>query len=116
MSTGDEVVDPATQNLGPGQIRDANRSMLLAAASQAGAQVCAAFCTLGVALAASGQVQGSPCMVHHSMRSTAVPLAGAQVSGALCCAVAVTTGFSAASAARRVLLGRTRAWRSADIQ
>eukprot|EP00891_Asterochloris_glomerata_P008529 jgi/Astpho2/8529/e_gw1.00125.32.1_t len=39
MSTGDEVVEPATQKLGPGQIRDANRSMLLAAASQAGAQV-----------------------------------------------------------------------------
>ena len=39
MSTGDEVLDPATQKLGPGQIRDANRSMLLAAASQAGAQV-----------------------------------------------------------------------------
>ena len=62
MSTGDEVVDPSTQKLGPGQIRDANRSMLLAAASQAGAQVCAALCTLGAALAASGQVQGSPGM------------------------------------------------------
>lgn len=25
LSTGDEVVDPATDNLGPGQIRDCNR-------------------------------------------------------------------------------------------
>lgn len=92
MSTGDEVVEPATQKLGPGQIRDANRSMLLAAASQAGAQVSAACCTSGacpscfrsgavgsripgkrtslccvphlwgVPLLLSGQVQGSPCM------------------------------------------------------
>ena len=44
----DEVVDPATQKLGPGQIRDANRSMLLAASSQAGAQVCAAYCSWGL--------------------------------------------------------------------
>ena len=36
LSTGDEVVEPSTDNLGPGQIRDANRSMLLAACSAAG--------------------------------------------------------------------------------
>ena len=38
LSTGDEVVEPSTQQLGPGQIRDANRSMLLAACSSAGAE------------------------------------------------------------------------------
>lgn len=38
LSTGDEVVEPSTQDLGPGQIRDANRSMLLAACSSAGAE------------------------------------------------------------------------------
>ena len=36
---GDEVVEPGTAVLGPGQIRDANRSMLLAAATKAGAKV-----------------------------------------------------------------------------
>ncbi|EFJ48728.1 hypothetical protein VOLCADRAFT_90518 [Volvox carteri f. nagariensis] len=36
LSTGDEVVDPATRPLGPGQIRDANRAMLLAAAARGG--------------------------------------------------------------------------------
>lgn len=39
LSTGDEVVEPGMENLGPGQIRDANRSMLLAEASKAGAKV-----------------------------------------------------------------------------
>jgi len=38
LSTGDEVVEPHTYPLGPGQIRDANRSMLLAACSLAGAE------------------------------------------------------------------------------
>jgi gephyrin len=38
LSTGDEVVDPANPNPpGPGQIRDCNRAMLLAAAEAAGA-------------------------------------------------------------------------------
>ena len=41
---GDEVVDPASQQLGPGQIRDANRAMLVAAATQAGYQVCVHVC------------------------------------------------------------------------
>ena len=61
MSTGDEVVDPATQKLGPGQIRDANRSMLLAAASQAGAQVCAAHCTWGLSLLLQVRAKAGPC-------------------------------------------------------
>jgi hypothetical protein len=39
LSTGDEVVSPETQALGPGQIRDCNRAMLLAAAAGAGAEV-----------------------------------------------------------------------------
>ena len=39
LSTGDEVVDPACAALGPGQIRDCNRSMLVAAAKDAGARV-----------------------------------------------------------------------------
>jgi hypothetical protein len=37
--SGDEVVEPSTRQLGPGQIRDANRSMMLAAVAKAGAQV-----------------------------------------------------------------------------
>ncbi|KAK9788847.1 hypothetical protein WJX73_005383 [Symbiochloris irregularis] len=39
LSTGDELVEPATESLASGKIRDANRSMLLAAAQQAGARV-----------------------------------------------------------------------------
>jgi hypothetical protein len=39
LSTGDEVVDPSATELGPGQIRDSNRTMLLAAAAEAGARV-----------------------------------------------------------------------------
>ncbi|GAB2274490.1 calnexin Cnx1 [Dionaea muscipula] len=34
LSTGDELVEPTTQKLGRGQIRDSNRAMLLAAAVQ----------------------------------------------------------------------------------
>ncbi|KAH7862116.1 hypothetical protein Vadar_000157 [Vaccinium darrowii] len=34
LSTGDELVEPTTANLSRGQIRDSNRSMLLAAAAQ----------------------------------------------------------------------------------
>ncbi|KAL6002818.1 calnexin Cnx1 [Asimina triloba] len=34
LSTGDELVEPTTQNLSYGQIRDSNRAMLLAAALQ----------------------------------------------------------------------------------
>lgn len=37
LSTGDEVKDPAAVALGPGQVRDANRAMLMAAVSEAGA-------------------------------------------------------------------------------
>jgi len=39
VCAGDEVVDPGAQQPGPGQIRDANRAMLIAAAAQAGYQV-----------------------------------------------------------------------------
>ncbi|KAJ9531517.1 hypothetical protein QJQ45_015012 [Haematococcus lacustris] len=54
LSTGDEVVDPSTRQLGPGQIRDANRSMLLAAARQAGCKVT----DLGVARDVEGHLEG----------------------------------------------------------
>ena len=39
MSTGDEVCEPDAPALGPGQVRDANRAMLLAAAAATGAAV-----------------------------------------------------------------------------
>ena len=39
MSTGDEVVEPDCEALGPGQIRDSNRSMLVAAVVEAGCRV-----------------------------------------------------------------------------
>ena len=39
LSTGDELVEPQEQRLGPGQIRDANRYMLAAAASSSGCEV-----------------------------------------------------------------------------
>ena len=52
LSTGDEVVEPTTQNLQPGQIRDANRAMLVAACKQAGAQVV----DLGIARDTEGHV------------------------------------------------------------
>jgi len=39
MSTGDEVLDPATAELGPGQIRDANRPVLRAELAEVGADV-----------------------------------------------------------------------------
>ena len=38
LSTGDEVCEPGPEPLGPGQIRDANRAMLLAAAAGTGAR------------------------------------------------------------------------------
>lgn len=53
LSTGDEVVEPTTLHLEPGQIRDANRAMLVAASKQAGAQVL----DLGIARDTEGQVQ-----------------------------------------------------------
>lgn len=53
LSTGDEVVDPSTQHLEPGQIRDANRAMLVAASQQAGAQVL----DLGIARDTEGHVE-----------------------------------------------------------
>ncbi|PNW77779.1 hypothetical protein CHLRE_10g451400v5 [Chlamydomonas reinhardtii] len=54
LSTGDEVVDPSTAPLGPGQIRDANRAMLLAAAAKAGAEVV----DMGVARDTEGHLEG----------------------------------------------------------
>ncbi len=48
------MVDPSTRPLGPGQIRDANRSMLLAAAARAGAEVL----DLGVARDTEGHLEG----------------------------------------------------------
>lgn len=39
LSSGDEVVEPSCERLGPWQVRDSNRSMLVAAAEEAGARV-----------------------------------------------------------------------------
>lgn len=39
LSSGDEVVEPGCETLGPGQVRDSNRCMLVAAARDAGADV-----------------------------------------------------------------------------
>lgn len=55
LSTGDEVQDVASGPLGPGQIRDANRDMLLAAARGEGAQVL----DLGIARDREGSVEGA---------------------------------------------------------
>lgn len=54
-TSGDEVVDPATPQLGPGQIRDCNRSMLLAAAATAGAGTI----DLGIARDVEGHLEGA---------------------------------------------------------
>lgn len=53
LSTGDEVFEPTTLHLEPGQIRDANRAMLVAASKQAGAQVM----DLGIARDTEGHVE-----------------------------------------------------------
>jgi gephyrin len=55
LSTGDEVVEPSTGALGPGQIRDCNRAMLLAAARAAGA----AAVDLGIARDGEGDLEGA---------------------------------------------------------
>jgi molybdopterin biosynthesis enzyme len=55
LSTGDEVVEPTTGELGPGQIRDANRSMLLAAAAAAGAVPI----DMGIARDTEGDLEGA---------------------------------------------------------
>ena len=47
------MVEPDTQQLQPGQIRDANRAMLVAASKQAGARVI----DLGIARDTEGHVQ-----------------------------------------------------------
>eukprot|EP00884_Botryococcus_braunii_P007016 jgi/Botrbrau1/16315/Bobra.0066s0083.1 len=52
LSTGDEVVEPSVRTLGPGQIRDANRAMLIAAAATAGNRVT----DLGIARDSPGAV------------------------------------------------------------
>jgi hypothetical protein len=52
---GDEVVDPATAQLGPGQIRDCNRAMLLAAVASAGAEAV----DLGIARDVEGHLEGA---------------------------------------------------------
>lgn len=54
-AAGDEVVDPSTAQLGPGQIRDCNRAMLLAAAATAGADVV----DLGIARDVEGHLEGA---------------------------------------------------------
>jgi Probable molybdopterin binding domain/MoeA N-terminal region (domain I and II) len=53
LSTGDEVVEPSVAKLGPGQIRDANRAMLIAAARTAGNRVT----DLGIARDTAGAVE-----------------------------------------------------------
>lgn len=53
LSTGDEVVEPTTVKLAAGQIRDANRAMLVAASQQAGAKVV----DLGIARDTEGHVK-----------------------------------------------------------
>ncbi|GBF94452.1 molybdopterin biosynthesis, partial [Raphidocelis subcapitata] len=55
LSTGDEVVDPEASSPGPGQIRDCNRAMLLAAAAAAGAGTV----DLGIARDGEGDVEGA---------------------------------------------------------
>jgi hypothetical protein len=54
-TAGDEVVDPSTTQLGPGQIRDCNRAMLLAAAATAGADTI----DLGIARDVEGHLEGA---------------------------------------------------------
>lgn len=49
------MVEPSTRPLGPGQIRDANRAMLLAACSSAGATAV----DLGVARDTEGHLEGA---------------------------------------------------------
>ena len=66
LSTGDELVEPSAQQLAPGQIRDANRSMLAAAAQAAGAAVI----DLGIAGDEAGQVDSRPALPP-SLRGTA---------------------------------------------
>ncbi|KAI8470687.1 MAG: molybdopterin biosynthesis protein [Monoraphidium minutum] len=55
LSTGDEVVEPSAAAPGPGQIRDCNRAMLLAAAGAAGADVV----DLGIARDTEGHLEGA---------------------------------------------------------
>lgn len=55
LSTGDELVEPHTEALGPGKIRDANRAMLIAAAQAAGAEVL----DFGIAIDTEEAVEGA---------------------------------------------------------
>ncbi len=52
LSTGNELVEPSVRELAPGQIRDANRAMLAAAAQAGGAAVV----DLGIAGDEAGEV------------------------------------------------------------
>ena len=55
LSIGDEVVEPSGSAPGPGQIRDSNRAMLVAAVTATGARVL----DLGIARDVEGQLEGA---------------------------------------------------------
>ena len=62
LSTGDELVEPDQAQLGPGQIRDANRFMLAAAARSAGCEAV----DLGIARDDPAQVPVPALMPHRT--------------------------------------------------
>jgi molybdopterin biosynthesis enzyme len=67
LSTGDELVEPDCAQLGPGQIRDANRFMLAAAARSAGCEAV----DLGIARDDPAQV---PALMPHCASARHLPL------------------------------------------